>query len=480
MESGTENACYDIGIIGLGTMGSALARNLLNKGFAVAAYSREESERMRFHALALGSSSGSRCGVFEDLGAFVRSLSAPRKALLMITAGAAVDEVLDAMTPLLTPGDTVIDGGNSWYRDTARRQALLRGRGLHYMGVGVSGGERGALEGPSIMAGGDPEGWAQCAGILSACAAKYDGLPCCRYMGADGAGHYVKMLHNGVEYGILQLIAEAYSLMGSLPGWAGGEPVACFERWRSGKLASYLIDAAAIVLARKDSDGAPLVDKIADVAGQNGTGKWTALEGIERGVYIPTISEALAMRSHSARLTLRQKGQQELALAPIDMATASEASTSAHLWHIAPCDLEDALYAAMLCCYSQGLELLYAASAQLGWAVSLRDAVEVWKAGCIIRADMLGSIGEALDGAYEGNLLFAKEFHPLQEEQVLRKIVSYTAAAGLSAPAFSASLNYYDACRAGRTPINLIQGMRDHFGAHGFRRTDKEGVFHID
>ncbi|MDR0469944.1 MAG: NADP-dependent phosphogluconate dehydrogenase [Peptococcaceae bacterium] len=509
---------FNAGIIGLGVMGAALARNLVGKGVALAAFSREGEVRERFRLAAfsreadererfrvsgsadagcLSDSTGSGClsdsadagcfEVFDALEAFVASLAVPRRIMLMITAGPPVDQVLDSLLPLLDPGDVVMDCGNSWYRDTMRRGARLNALGLHYMGVGVSGGEQGALEGPSVMAGGDPEGWHICADLLRACAAEADGVPCCGYLGTDGAGHYVKMVHNGIEYGVLELIAEACLLMGRLKGWSDTEIADCFSHWRSGKLASYLIDATTVVLSKRDEDGALLVDQILDVAGQNGTGKWTALEGIERGVYIPTISEALAMRSHSERLELRHRGQAELHITPVSMEFCGDPYRvtaikrrldDRELPSLEEKDMEDALYAAILFCYSQGFELLAAASQHFLWNIPLNEVANVWKAGCIIRAELLYSIEKALDSAYQGNLLLSEEFHPLKEEAALRRLSAAAAAAGISAPAFSASLNYYDACRAGQMPVNLIQGLRDHFGAHKFRRVDREGLFH--
>ena len=502
-------AMCDIGVFGLGVMGAALARNIAGRGFAVAAYSVDDAERERFRAgmrfgpkmspnlsgdagaePGAGAQSASTQGagaqsagagaapagsfvVADTLDGFVGSLSAPRRILLMVTAGQAVDQVLDRLLPLLAPGDAVMDGGNSWYEDTERRVALAGGHGVHYMGVGVSGGERGALEGPSITAGGDREAWAICADILEAIAAKADGLPCCRYVGPGGAGHYVKMVHNGIEYGIMQVIAEAWLLMDSLPGLTGeGEAADCFNRWRTGKLSSYLIDAATAVLSKADDDGEPLVDRILDVAEQNGTGRWAVLEAMERGVYAPTISVASSMRSLSARPELRHRGHKTLAVTPCHMGQSARPVREE--------DLEDAVYAAILCCFSQGLELLVAASDQFGWKIDLHDVVSAWKAGCIIRAELLHRIEHALHDAYEGNLLLSAEFSPLSEEAALRRIAIDAAASGLYAPAFYASLSYYDACRAGRMPLNLIQGMRNHFGAHRFRRTDRDGLFDIN
>ncbi|MCL2122040.1 MAG: NADP-dependent phosphogluconate dehydrogenase [Clostridiales bacterium] len=459
---------HDIGVYGLGHMGSALVRNLAGKGISVAAYSRDTRERESLHdACPEAERSYAIAHTPED---FIASLCVPRRILLMITAGAAVDQVLHKLLPMLTPGDTVIDGGNSWYRDTLRRGGLMQKHGIHYLGAGISGGERGALEGPSIIAGGDRQGWELCADILCACAANVEGASCCCYLGPGGAGHYVKMVHNGIEYGILQLIAETWMLMENLRSRNDDQIADCFKLWRRGKLSSYLIDAAAAVLGKRAEDGEPLVRKILDEAEQHGTGKWTVLEGIERSVYIPTIYEALSMRNHSARHKLRQSGQAVLSLAPLDIVPFFSL--------IDDNDIRDALYAAMLICYSQGLELLYAASLQFAWNLSLSDIVDCWKAGCVIRADMLYPISKALPDAYQGNLLLSSEFRPLREEAALRLVSVGAEATGLSVPALSASLNYYDACRAGKMPVNLIQGMRDHFGAHGFRRVDREGLFH--
>ena len=507
---------FDIGIYGLGTMGSALARNMSGRGYSVAAYSREPSERERMRGFAADVPERERMrkpatevpderpdardagiSVYDTLDDLVACLSVPRRVVLMVTAGPAVDEILADLVPLLSPGDVILDCGNSWYLDTARRQETVHRYGLHYLGVGISGGERGALEGPSIMAGGDLPGWELCADLLQACAAETNDDRCCRYLGHDGAGHYVKMVHNGIEYGMLELIAEAWQLMRDLLHLRTTQTADVFDRWRRGKLASFLTDTATVVLHKNDEDGRPLVDRILDVAEQNGTGLWTVREGFERGVYIPTIVEALSMRNHSMRRELRRRVQEATGLNPgsagqaaISLNPGSTGQTAISLnpdsagfsadARISEETLCDALYAGFLLCYSQGLELIYAASRDFSWDISLPDVVGCWKAGCIIRADMLSRVEKALPDAFGGNLLLSAAFRPFDEMAALRRVVAGTATAGLSAPAFFASLSYYDACRAGHMPVNLIQGMRDSFGAHGFRRTDRDGLFHAE
>ena len=368
---------YEIGLLGLGVMGSSLAKNLINHGFATALTSKDEAERSRFHHTG-------NYKIFDTNEAFVAALKRPRVIFLMITAGRPVDMVIEALLPLLEPGDMLLDGGNSFYKDTNRRCEMLAQKGVHYLGVGVSGGEKGALEGPSMMVGGSRPAWETARPFLQAIAARLpDGTPCCDYLGTQGAGHYVKMVHNGIEYGILQLIAEAYQLLTQGMGYSVPQAAAVFSRWREGVLAGYLIDITALVLAKTDPDtGAPLVTKICDMAGQKGTGNWTLLEGIERGVYIPTIAEAVFARNLSQKKALRQAGARALGASQNRAAFSEEA-------------LQQALYAGMICCYAQGLELIAAASAEFNWDIDLEKTVSLWRGGCIIRSALLYDIMES-------------------------------------------------------------------------------------
>ena len=450
----------EIGVYGLGAMGAALARNFTVQGFRVAAYSAWAAEREGFR----GAGPDNRCELPETLNAFTACLTSPRRILLMLPAGPAIDQAFESLLPLLSPGDVVMDGANSWYADAARRSELAHKHGLYYLGIGLSGGEAGALQGPGVMAGGDLEGWALCADIWNACAAKSEGrAPCSRYIGSGGAGHYAKMVYNSIEYGILQIIAETYLLMDQLFAWSGEEIAERFSAWPNSELSSYLVDAAVILLSKQDDDDSQLTDTLLDVAEKNGAGKWIVTEGIERGIYIPTLIEAQAMRNHSARRELRRQGLSKLSLAPLGLGSLYN--------RIKETDLQDALYASILICYSQGIELLYAASRQFSWDISLPDVIGCWKAGYIIRTGFLRRIERALPDAYQGNLLLSAEFCPLKEEAALRLVSENARTTGIFTPAFSASLNYYDACRANRVPGNLIQGLRDYFSAHDFGRS---------
>lgn len=458
---------YQIGLYGLGVMGSSLAKNMIRRGFRTALTSKSEAERARFAA-----DGKTDWKVFESAEAFIAGLEKPRVVFLMITAGKPVDLVLEELLPFLEPGDVVIDGGNSHFTDTGRRCRTLEQRGLHYLGVGVSGGELGALNGPSMMAGGSLKGWDAAKGILQAIAAESGGESCCGYVGPEGAGHYVKMVHNGIEYAILQLLADSYHL---LLGWGyGHEKIASvYEGWRRGDLGGYLMDITAVVTAKTDGEtGKPLLDCIRDVAGQKGTGSWTLREAMERGVYAPTICEAVFARSFSHSVALRRLGAEVLAHPRPE--NAGEEAVS---------DLEAALYAGMICSYAQGIELIRKASDDSGWNVDLQKAVNLWRGGCIIRSKLLSRIGAALGAEPEApNLLLTRGFSGTLAglQAPWRRTAARAVSGGLTAPALLSTVTYYDACHTGRMPVNLVQGLRDCFGAHTYERVDRPGSFHTD
>lgn len=451
----------DIAVYGLGVMGSSLAKNMISHGFRVAAYSKSKDERNRFVSLQ---GSFAVCQTVEEM---LESLKTPRCIFLMITAGGPVDMVLEELAPLLLPGDVILDGGNSYYKDTSRRYDWCEKKGICYVGVGVSGGEAGALHGPSMMAGGSLEGWIKTRHILQAIAAHVGETPCCDYIAREGAGHYVKMVHNGIEYAILQLISETYYFMKETLCMSQGEILGCFEGWQKGKLDSYLIDISVKVLKKQDDDGMPLVEKILDVAEQKGTGKWTLQESIERGVYIPTIYEAVFARNFSGKKELRHLGKEALQ-------TSGRKITLENAQKV----LGDGLLAGIILCYSQGLELIAKASVEEQWDIDLSMLMDVWRDGCIIRSRLLGEIKEA-KVTTEHPLLLCEVFTYLKElEPSLRKLNQKAVTAGVALTGFASALHYYDYYRMEQMPVNFIQALRDCFGAHTYKRVDREGYFH--
>ena len=461
----------DAGLIGLAVMGQNLARNIDRNGFALTVHNRTAAKTDEFlHGPAQGTAIRG-AGTLKDL---VAGLKRPRKILLMVQAGQAVDAVLDELAPLLDPGDLVMDGGNSHYRDTARRAEQMEGKGLLYLGVGVSGGEEGALLGPSLMPGGQRRAWELARPLLEPIAARAaDGTPCVAYMGPSGAGHFVKMIHNGIEYGDMQLIAEVYDLMTSLLDLSAPEQAEVFAGWNQGPLASFLIEVAANVLAYKDPDtGRPLVDLILDKAGHKGTGRWTIESALELGAAAPTLTAAMEARILSGVRDERLRAAALLA-GPELSAPPDRGAFIA--------DLEQALYAAKICSYAQGFAILSAASRQWGWDLDLGEAARVWRAGCIIRAAFLDDVTQAFraDPA-PANLLLAPFFTQAlaDRHQALRRVAAASVTAGVPTPALTASLAYYDAFRSARLPANLIQAQRDYFGAHTYQRIDRDGVFH--
>jgi 6-phosphogluconate dehydrogenase len=458
------------GMIGLGVMGANLALNIEDHGFSVAVWNREPERVRQF----MSENNGKKLIGTVELPDFVRALERPRRIMMMIKAGPPVDEMLDKLLPLLEEGDVVIDGGNSWFKDTQARNARLANTKLHFVGSGVSGGEEGARYGPSLMPGGTRESWECIQQVFEAIAAKSDSGPCVTYCGPDGAGHYVKMVHNGIEYGDMQLIAEAYDLLRRGLGSDADDLAGIFDEWNRGPLQSFLIEITAKIFRVRDPEtGEPLVDKILDKAGQKGTGKWTAQVALDLGVPVPTIAAAIDARVLSSMKDERVKASSLLSGA----APASGAGTSAAGAAAAPRDqfirdVHDALYAAKICSYAQGMALIQAGSREWNWNIDMREIARIWKAGCIIRAKFLDSIMRAYerDRALP-NLLLDEAFHPSQD--AWRRCVAYAQSNGIPTPAFSGSLAYYDSYRTANLPQNLTQAQRDFFGAHTYQRNDK-------
>jgi 6-phosphogluconate dehydrogenase len=446
------------GMIGLGVMGSNLAMNVEDHGFSVAVWNREPERVKQF----MSENAGKKFTGTVELQDFVRALERPRRIMMLIKAGPPVDEMLDKLLPMLEEGDVVIDGGNSWFKDTQARTARLADTKLHFVGSGVSGGEEGARHGPSLMPGGTRESWECIRKIFEAIAAKSDSGPCVTYCGTDGAGHYVKMVHNGIEYGDMQLIAEAYDL---LRRDHNAEQLAeIFERWNEGPLQSFLIEITAKIFRVRDPEsGEPLVDKILDKAGQKGTGKWTAQIALDLAVPIPTIAAAIDARVLSSMKDERVKA------APV-LGGLKPAAPQDREQFVR--DVHDALYAAKICSYAQGMALIQAGSREWKWDIDMREIARIWKAGCIIRAKFLDSIMRAYerDRALP-NLLLDEAFQPSQD--AWRRCVAYAQSNGIPTPAFSASLAYYDSYRTASLPQNLTQAQRDFFGAHTYQRNDK-------
>jgi 6-phosphogluconate dehydrogenase len=461
----------ELGVTGLATMGANLARNAARHGFPVAVHNRTES-RTRELVDRYGHE-GELVGTFSTTE-FVAALAPPRRILVMVKAGPAVDAVLEELAGHLEVGDLLIDGGNSYFEDTVRREQAMNARGLGFLGTGVSGGEEGALWGPSIMPGGAGEAYALVERLLTTIAAQVDGVPCCRLVGPDGAGHYVKMVHNGIEYADMQLIAEAYDLLGQGVGMGAATLAEVFEGWNAGELDSFLIEITAKVLRQVDQDsGEALVDVILDQAEQKGTGRWTVQSALELGVPVTGITEAVFARVLSSQKTQRTAAAKVLA-GPSGRVDADRAGAFVD-------DVRDALYASKVVAYAQGFEQMAAASAANGWDVELGGLATIWRGGCIIRARFLDRIREAY-AADPGlrNLLFAEYFGDAvaQAQDAWRRVVATAVTLGVPTPAFASSLAYYDGFRRERGPANLLQAQRDFFGAHTYRRTDRPGTFH--
>jgi 6-phosphogluconate dehydrogenase len=457
-----------IGVTGLGVMGRNLARNFARHGYTVALHNRTAS-RVTDTVDQFGHE-----GTFvatQTAQDFVQALQKPRRLLIMVNAGAATDAVIDEFAPLLEPGDMLIDGGNAHFHDTRRREARLREQSLHFVGMGVSGGEEGALHGPSIMPGGSNESYRALGPMLETISAHVDGTPCCTHIGPDGAGHFVKMVHNGIEYADMQLIAEAYDLLRYAIGLTPTQAAETFRTWNTGRLDSYLIEITAEVLAHTDQQThQPFVDIVLDQAEQKGTGRWTVQDALDLGVPVSGIAEAVFARSLSGHADLRRASRH----LPGPKQTANQAANFAD-------QVEQALYASKLVSYAQGWNMMDVGSREYDWHIDLGRIATIWRGGCIIRAAFL----DRIRAAYQANpqlptLLadeeFGKELAAAQDSW--RNVVATAVRLGIPVPGFSAALAYYDALRAERLPAALIQGLRDYFGAHTYRRTDHDGVFH--
>ena len=456
----------DIGLIGLAVMGENLVLNMANHGFTVAVYNRTTA---RVDDFIGGRAQGKSIIGTHSPEELLAQLKRPRRVMLMVQAGAAVDRVIESLLPLLQEGDILIDGGNSNYQDTVRRTRELTAKGLLYIGTGVSGGEEGALTGPSIMPGGNPAAWPHVKDIFQAIAAKVDdGSPCCDWVGEDGAGHYVKMVHNGIEYGDMQMIAESYALLRQVLGIEPQAMSEIFKNWNAGELDSYLIEITGDILAKTDEEtGRPMVDLILDTAGQKGTGKWTGIDSLQLGAPVTAITEAVFARALSFLKDERVAAAKVLKGPDATFDGDREAFVE---------DVRQALYAAKICSYAQGYQLLHLAALEYGWDLNYGSIALMWRGGCIIRAQFLGRIKEAFDADPTlANLLLAPYFSEQIEnaQAAWRRIVATAVTLGVPVPTFSSALAYYDGYRSERLPANLLQAQRDYFGAHTYERIDK-------
>ncbi len=457
----------DIGLIGLAVMGENLILNMESRGFTVAVYNRTTSKVDDFVG---GRGKGKKlvgCHSVEDL---VKALKAPRKIMMMVKAGPAVDQLIDQLTPLLSEGDILIDGGNSFYADTVRRTQSLEAKGFLFIGTGVSGGEEGALTGPSIMPGGSPSAWDAVKPIFQAIAAKVgpnNDIPCCDWVGSDGAGHYVKMVHNGIEYGDMQLICEAYHLLKEVAGLNADEMQAAVGSWMKGELDSYLIEISTEILAFRDEDGQPMVDKILDTAGQKGTGKWTSVNALDLGIPVTLIGEAVYSRCLSAMKEERVAASKILSGPKPKFSQEKKAFIE---------DVRRALLASKLVSYAQGFMLFREAAKEYNWSLNYGDIALMWRGGCIIRSAFLSKIKDAFDkNPNLMNLLVDDYFKGVIDEcqEAWRRVICKAVESGIPVPAFSTALSFYDGYRCARLPANLLQAQRDYFGAHTYERVDK-------
>ncbi len=455
---------YDVGLYGLGVMGQSLSLNIMNHGFNLAVYNYDVSVTNEFiHSKASGYDVKG-CSSEKE---FVSSLKKPRKIIMMVTAGRVVDEVIERILPLLEDGDILIDGGNSYYKDTKRRIEYCSQKGINFFGVGISGGEMGALKGPSIMPGGSKEAYEHIRPILESIAAKTkNGQTCCAYIGPEGSGHYVKMVHNGIEYGDIQLICEAYDLLKRVGNMSPKEMADIFEAWNNDVLNSYLIDITSKILRTKDHiTGKPIIDVILDVAGQKGTGKWTSIDGLDKGCPIPTVAESVFARFLSSRKEERVK---------ISKIFNESIDTQIERQELIE-SLKNALYCAKVISYAQGFALLEEASNEYGWNLNLGIIALLWREGCIIRAQFLEMIKEAFEEDLAcRNLMCTNYFKGVIKDNIkyLRKIVTIAIENGIYVPCLTSALEYYDGYRSERLPANLLQAQRDYFGAHSYKRID--------
>jgi len=463
----------DIGLIGLAVMGQNLVLNMDDHGFTVAVFNRTISKVDNFlQADAKGTNVIGTHSIEELVGA----LKKPRRVMLMVKAGAPVDAFIEKLLPHLEPGDIIIDGGNSNFHDTIRRCKALEAKGLRYVGTGVSGGEEGARHGPSIMPGGTAEAWPYVKDILQSVAAKVDGSPCCDWLGSDGAGHFVKMVHNGIEYGDMQLISEAYHLLKDVLRLTSDELHSVFKQWNEGKLDSYLIEITSDIFKYKDEDGKPLVDKILDVAGQKGTGRWTAINAFDLGAPLTLIAQAVFARDLSSMKEERIRASKVLSGPSITAARDRQTLIA---------DIRQALYASKIVSYAQGFMLLRMAAAQYGWDIDYGSVALMWRGGCIIRSVFLGEIKAAFDRQPDlANLLLDDYFKQevVSAQEAWRRTVVKAVEQGIPVPAISSGLAFYDGYRCQRLPANLLQAQRDYFGAHTYERLDRPRgeFFHTD
>ncbi|WP_067476167.1 NADP-dependent phosphogluconate dehydrogenase [Actinomadura hibisca] len=467
-QEGKQAGKAQIGVTGLAVMGRNLARNLARNGYTVALHNRTTAKTK-----ALVEEFGDE-GDFvpaETAEEFVAALERPRRLVVMVKAGEPTDAVIEEFAPLLEPGDMIVDGGNAHFADTRRREAALRERGLHFVGAGVSGGEEGALNGPSIMPGGSAESYAALGPMFEKIAAQVDGTPCCVHVGPDGAGHFVKMVHNGIEYADMQLIAESYDLLRHAAGLDPAQIAEVFRTWNTGRLESYLIEITAEVLAHTDAaTGEPFVDVVLDQAEQKGTGRWTVQTALDLGVPVGGIAEAVFARSVSGHADLREAAQGLPGPAPERVADAGFADK-----------VEQALYASKIVAYAQGFHQIAAGSAEYGWDIDLGAMATIWRGGCIIRARFLNRIREAYEADPAMATLLTDEYFAdalAGAQDAWREVTAVAARIGVPTPGFSSALAYYDSLRAKRLPAALVQGQRDFFGAHTYRRVDRDGSFH--
>jgi 6-phosphogluconate dehydrogenase len=463
---------FDFGMIGLGVMGRNFLLNMADHGFKVIGF---DKDNQKTSALESAATAGTTVKGVDTLHDMVAQLAVPRKIMMLVPAGKPVDDVIESLLPLVQQGDIIIDGGNSHYTDTLRRVSYLQGKGIHFMGIGVSGGEQGARTGPSIMPGGDPEAWPHVQPMLEAVAAKVNGVPCVAHLGKGAAGHYVKMVHNGIEYAIMQLISECYDILHRGLGLTNDELHTVFDTWNKGELRSFLIEITADIFLQPD-DKSPnrLVDMILDKAGAKGTGKWTSQDAMDLGVAIPTIDMAVVMRNLSA---LKDERVQAAAVYPAQTGLISAAKEQCIQ------QVHDALLFATVISYAQGLSLLHKASTDLDMQIPLPKVVSVWRGGCIIRSVLLDLFGNAFQlNPQLSNLLLDNQVASLLKtrEQGLRAVSALSIQHNIPAMALMSALGYYEVYRSKQLPINLLQAQRDYFGAHTYQRVDQPGVFHTE
>lgn len=468
-----DNQLYDFGMVGLGVMGRNLLLNVADHGFKAIGFDKDPEKTSSFEAAATAGAIVKGVNTLEEM---VQQLSTPRRIMILVPAGKPVDEVIESLLPLIDKGDIIIDGGNTYYTDTLRRYQYLQPKGIQFIGIGVSGGEEGARTGPSMMPGGDKTAWEHLRPILESIAAKVNGDPCVDYMGKGAAGHFVKMVHNGIEYAIMQLICEVYDLLHRGGGLNNDELHKIFASWNEAELKSYLIEITADIFRQKDDIGNGfLVDSILDKAGSKGTGKWTSQIAMDMGVAIPTIDMAVTMRNLSALKQEREKAEQLYGSRSFSQAPFASKVNSLTT------DTRKALYAAIILSYVQGMAMLYTASQELEMEIPLHNAVKVWRGGCIIRSTLL----ETFYSAYKhnpqtSNLLLEETIASLVKDNIgsLRKVAALAATNGFPAGGLMNALTYFDAYSTGRLPLNLLQAQRDYFGAHTYERIDKTGKFH--